>query len=740
MKAQSAGSGRSYAADSPLDSTKLDQFDRASFAAAVAEGIASNKDPSSIVIGIYGPWGDGKTTLLNFVEEKLQGRQGIISMQFNPWRYQTEEILLVSFFSALARQLGKSLVGPHEKLAEKYGFLLKPIPYLGDTLRDVSKKFGEISLDAFKRRIEDVLVEKKTRLVVLMDDIDRLSLEEVQATFRLIKLSGSLKYITYVLAFDDKMVAAALKQRYISDEETGHGFLEKIVQVPLRLPKTPKEILIRFCRERIKESSESIGITIDAEQDKLLDQYFSLLSELLQTPRQCKRLDNALIFAFALLKGEVNPVDLIVIETLRVLAPKIYEVIRSNRDYFLGCVTHSKDDIDKRVIEPALSSTPFKARQNVQEVLNKLFPEAAVMQNPFAQIQASLYDHLADQQRIASKDYFDRFFTYNVPSTEVRDSQVASILSGIETRDVKETGNQLQKIIDGFVSAGANRLIDKLSMRRNLLDIDVCRRLAPAICCIGQNFEAFVEGNFPFSHPGDAAMLVRQLVLNVPPVGLDTGSVDWRTDTIQRMLDMCPIEARAILFLYACLNAIGAKNDEQISYLSVYGDYQSSRRADAGPLISAEQFTALNPQIAEKIRKVHESGYLYDFKNRQFSRDLVDFWIRCSTRQEVGGLVQQAIEKDPKRAIAVVGWYIDNAYSVDTFKKEYHDRIHSIVNSSLLLDSLSKDFGDALSKDLILDHPRKEELMIAKAYRRLVYEVERQADTPDTRDQPFYMT
>ena len=51
---------------------------------------------------------------------------------------------------------------------------------------------------------------------------------------------------------------------------------------------------------------------------------------------KCKRIDNALIFAFALLKGEVNAVDLIVIETLRALVPKLYEIIRSNRDYLLG--------------------------------------------------------------------------------------------------------------------------------------------------------------------------------------------------------------------------------------------------------------------------------------------------------------------------------------------------------------------------------------------------------------------
>ena len=284
MNDQSAEAGRSYATDEPLSAIEQDRFDRASFSSAIAEGIAATKDSSSIVIGIYGPWGDGKTTVLNFIEQKLQGRPRIISMQFNPWRYQTEEILLVGFFNALANTLKAKLALDREKAAKEFADLFKLIPKVGDVLSAFSKKYGDLSLEELKRRIEDILVENK-RLVVLMDDIDRLSLEEVQASFRLIKLSGSLKYITYVLAFDDKMVAAALKQRYISDEETGHGFLEKIVQVPLRLPKTPKEVLLGFCRERIKESTESLGITLDTAQTRLLDEYFSLFSELLQCQR-----------------------------------------------------------------------------------------------------------------------------------------------------------------------------------------------------------------------------------------------------------------------------------------------------------------------------------------------------------------------------------------------------------------------------------------------------------------------
>ena len=306
----------------------------------------------------------------------------------------------------------------------------------------------------------------------------------------------------------------------------------------------------------------------------------------------------------------------------------------------------------------------------MQEVLKKLFPAMVATRNAFAQIRRNPYDDLADDQRIASEYYFERFFTYNVPLTEVRDSQIASVLAGIDTRDVKETGVQLQKIIDGFTSAGPDRLIDKLSLRRKLLDIEVSRKLAPALCCIGHNFEGFVEGGFPFLHPSDAALLVRQLVLNVPRQVWGDPPLNWRSDTIKQMLDVCPIEARAILFLHWCLVAIGAKDEEQKSHFSVYGSYQYSSSSDSEPLISNDEFAALNPQIANKINKVHQSGYLYDFKNRRVSRDLVDVWIRCSSSQKVGDLVQKAIEQNPKRAIAVVRWYIDRDNIQSTLSRE----------------------------------------------------------------------
>ncbi|HXU03937.1 MAG TPA: P-loop NTPase fold protein [Polyangia bacterium] len=73
----------SYAADTPERDPKKDRFQRAAFARAIAGGIIAFTDPSSIAIGIYGEWGDGKSTVLSFLEQELRRRKGIITLNFN---------------------------------------------------------------------------------------------------------------------------------------------------------------------------------------------------------------------------------------------------------------------------------------------------------------------------------------------------------------------------------------------------------------------------------------------------------------------------------------------------------------------------------------------------------------------------------------------------------------------------------------------------------------------------------
>src|SRR5690606_29774728 len=99
----------------------------------------------------------------------------------------------------------------------------------GDAAKSIGESLSTVSLDELRSRIDRMLDESKRRLVVLVDDIDRLDRDETHAIFKLVKLSASFKRTSYVLAFDDEVVAAALGERYgEGGVKGGREFLEKI--------------------------------------------------------------------------------------------------------------------------------------------------------------------------------------------------------------------------------------------------------------------------------------------------------------------------------------------------------------------------------------------------------------------------------------------------------------------------------------------------------------------------------
>jgi predicted KAP-like P-loop ATPase len=75
-----------YADDAPLKDPSLDELDRWQFSQGIAQTIASRRDPTSIVVGIYGSWGQGKSTVINFIESELKSNYSdVIYVRFNPW-------------------------------------------------------------------------------------------------------------------------------------------------------------------------------------------------------------------------------------------------------------------------------------------------------------------------------------------------------------------------------------------------------------------------------------------------------------------------------------------------------------------------------------------------------------------------------------------------------------------------------------------------------------------------------
>jgi len=107
-----------YHTDAPVTDPADDRFRRQPFAHRIADTIANRPDPTSLVVGLYGKWGEGKTTVLNFIEDRLEGSENVVCVRFNPWLYQTDSQLLLSFFETLASAVEKTLTSTSETVGK----------------------------------------------------------------------------------------------------------------------------------------------------------------------------------------------------------------------------------------------------------------------------------------------------------------------------------------------------------------------------------------------------------------------------------------------------------------------------------------------------------------------------------------------------------------------------------------------------------------------------------------------
>jgi hypothetical protein len=512
-----------YSSDAPIYDPALDQFNRFPFAKRVANVIAKRNDPSSIVIGIYGAWGDGKTSVLNFIERELQTVEHVVCLKFNPWRFGDEDQMLFNFFNDLATAIDRSIETKKERIADfvaKYGKPLATFFGKGEVADEIKSFFSSADIEELRKRIEKLLEEEKKRVVILIDDIDRLEKNEIHALFRLVKLTADFKYTAYVLAFDKHVVSSALQERY-GDHNigTGKSFLEKIIQVPLELPLIDSEDLRNFCFKEIDQVLNFSNIELSEEDVRNYVSNFSIgLESFLKTPRQAKLYSNILTFSLPILKGEANIVDLMLIEGIRVLLPEVYALIRDNRDLFLkdstsiiGYDNKKEKERKKELIDSALNEFTHEEKEQIIDLLCFLFPK---FNSIFRNISYGKESEIkwAEKQRICSPQYFQRYFTYAITTKDVSDKAIKELLIFSEHNSPEEIVYKIKEIL---TYKNAETFISKLRRLSKRFTPLQSNNLAISIARIGSQLPNPVQFFSPLNPSGQGAMFTGDCIENL---------------------------------------------------------------------------------------------------------------------------------------------------------------------------------------------------------------------------------
>nr|WP_314651626.1 P-loop NTPase fold protein [uncultured Porphyromonas sp.] len=323
---QAAESVEGFLTDHPLTEEEEELSGWTSQAQTLTQKLlATDTTRAAFSLGIVASWGEGKSSFMGIMQRYLQQAQReVIVMRFNPWLYDKEAPLTKVFFEELRRtlapyssKLSKSIDNYTDLLlAVDSGWLKLAHEVLQQPQSSTAEQFDKLSQD---------IQELGRKVVIFIDDVDRLTREELMELFNLVRNSSNLPCIYFVLAYDKSYVLKTLQ----NEGEHMSRYPEKILQEEYPLPKlTPDkmwDMLEQYLRETQlgKEEGDKVSTLLEQLEDKLINLPYHLT-----TIRMVKRMVNAFSSRYELLRNVgVAPFDLFIFELIYYVYPSVYEFL-----------------------------------------------------------------------------------------------------------------------------------------------------------------------------------------------------------------------------------------------------------------------------------------------------------------------------------------------------------------------------------------------------------------------------
>lgn len=423
--------------DSPIKSTSEDVLLRSPVAHEFAATIRELDTSEGVVVGVLGPWGYGKSSFINLMREQFETEPKLTVIDFNPWMFSGSRQLVDFFFTEIAAELkvkDKNRFGAIADWLNEYGGVLAPvasfIPLPGaGAIADVAQKAiagaaattdADRSTRQLRDKLKTALTDLKQPIVVVIDDIDRLTTTEIREIFKLVRLTASFPYVVYLLAFDRERVEKALDE----DSIPGRAYLEKIVQLSFDVPQIPDHLLRTNVFEELDRVLGDVGDDM-VDQSRWSDVYFELIDPLLHNMRDVTRYALSARSTVRGLTGKVDLVDVLALEAVRVFRPELFQELARMRTALTSIESSAfgrQESKHKATFESLMEK--HKAEGNyVADVIRQLFPAGRQHIENYS-YGSDTGDTWRKDHRVAHADYLSLYLDRSAP-TELGAFQIA---------------------------------------------------------------------------------------------------------------------------------------------------------------------------------------------------------------------------------------------------------------------------------------------------------------------------
>lgn len=424
-----------YLEDVPIKKQCDDLLHRRDFAIKMGKSLIETSAKDGFCVGVYGPWGSGKTSVINMILEEIENIEvdeelKPIVLTFNPWNFSTSDQLIQQFFLLLSDRFSSMKNTKLSKIGaeiKKYSDMLDVFGDYGKALKVGGSFLGNIlargtvrgtaDISKQKELVINLLSEQKRKVIIVIDDIDRLGNEEIRLIFQLVNAVAKFPNTIYLLAFDQEIVARALTEVQNYD---GFRYLEKIIQVPIHIPEVSNDSLWEALFKRLDDIYVEGSFYFEAGYWQRVFNY--CVTKYIKNIRDVIRLSNTLSFKCNMIGDNANYVDLIALTIIEIKEPYLYKWIKDHRDVLVGSNDSALRNYNRNlsaIIEENKTSMEAYGISQVNEkidLLKMLFPyfEASILGNRYYSSES-----IRREMRIGHGEMFDRYFVLELGENAV---------------------------------------------------------------------------------------------------------------------------------------------------------------------------------------------------------------------------------------------------------------------------------------------------------------------------------
>lgn len=529
--------GAQFHDDSPILDPEDDLLGHNALAKSIAKCILNIPKPNGDVIAIHGPWGSGKSSVINLVLHDIKQteteKERPVIISFNSWCYRSEDGIVAGFFqefySGLSSMKGKSkvnaevllklgarLIGPAKLFG--LGLELAGMPGASGLISSGSEAIKELisedeDTEALQRNVEKEIEKTEKRFLIVIDDIDRLSPEEAIAIFRVIKSVGRLKNVTYLLSYDRIITEKMIIDKYPPE---GSHYLEKIVQANFDIPDPNQQQLSRILNMKIDKIISNL-VTDEYNymdiHNRIRDIFHEAVIPEIKTPRDVIRLSNMLSVTYPAVKMDVDIADFIALETFRLFRPQLYKEIRSNKLILTRSVesfSKEKFQISSEEIDSIfLSNELERDRARLKSLLARIYPSTGP--SFFRSSDRNMHSWNVEK-RACSAFHFDTYFRFSASEETVSEFEFQEFIENADDQDfIKQKMLEFLSVKSAYERSKASIMLDMLSRRSESVDNKSVKSLLIAIYSVANELQEKRDNDVEFGYVTDNRKRIKWL-------------------------------------------------------------------------------------------------------------------------------------------------------------------------------------------------------------------------------------